>query len=204
MSGEELERTRPQNGIIQKSAAKSAMDTLRALLTLDTEDITAIAKTAVQDDPKGLVVRGMSLFQRWNHDRFGPAFLGEIEDMRSKGKIREDFIETDAGVYSLREFFKMVDGEPDEARFQAFCALFMSANAPDAEDPTGVFDIQLMGIIGGLKAGKMHLLMALVKIRNGIRSVRDHRLSTSRSARSLGIVPTLSFEETLKHCWITA
>ena len=150
--------------IIKRDAGLSTIDTLRLILAIDGDDALSIAKTAVKDGSKGLVARSMSVFQRWNEVRFGEAFLQELEDMRSAGRIRDDFSRTDAGVSSLKEFFEMIDGKPDEARFQAFCALFMAANAPNAEPHEGILDVELMGIMRKLSAGEMHLLSALLRI----------------------------------------
>jgi hypothetical protein len=150
--------------IVKQSATQSAIETLRLLLTVDTEDRVAITKTGVKDGMRGLAVRGISVFQRWNEVRFGRALLQELEEMRSAGQIRDDFSQTDAGVSSLREFFEMIDGKPDEARFQAFCALFMSANAPNAESSEAILDLELMSILRNLSAGEMLLLSAFLKL----------------------------------------
>lgn len=74
--------------------------------------------------------------------------------MRRAGKIREDFGHTDAGVSSVREFFELIDGKPDENHFHTFCALFMTANAPDADANQAVLDIELMGILKEPASGR--------------------------------------------------
>lgn len=148
------------NEIVRRDAP-TPIDTLRTLMTLDGDDALSIAKTALEDGSKGLIARGLSVLQRWNEDRFCGALLSEIEEMRSAGKIREDFNRTDAGVSSLREFFELIDGKPDEERFHAFCALFMSANAPDANSNEAI----LMSILRSLSAAEMHLLSAFLKVR---------------------------------------
>lgn len=152
--------------IIRHEGTHAAIQALRTLLTLDGDEILSIAKTAVNDGVKGLAGRGISLIQRWNETRFGQALLDELEEMRTAGRIREDFHETDAGASTLREFFEMINGKPDEERFRAFCALFMSANAPDATSSEAILDTELMGILRSLSAGEMHLLWALLKIRS--------------------------------------
>jgi hypothetical protein len=150
---------------IVKRDAPTPIDTLRTLMTLDGDDALSIAKTALKDGSKGLIARGLSVLQRWNEDRFCGALLSEIEEMRSAGKIREDFNRTDAGVSSLREFFELIDGKPDAERFHAFCALFMSANAPDANSNEAILDLELMSILRSLSAAEMHLLSAFLKVR---------------------------------------
>src|SRR5579872_1456739 len=151
---------------ITRRDGASPIETLRALMTLDADDATSITKIAVKDGTRGLMVRGISLPQRWNEVRFGEALLAELEDMRHAGQIRDDFNRTDAGVSSLREFFEMIDGKPDEERFRTFCALFMSANAPAADSNEAILDLELMSIIRTLSAGQMHLLIGLLKLRS--------------------------------------
>ncbi len=151
------------NGMVRHGGL-SAIQTLRLLMTLDTDDGLSIAKTAVKEGKSGLAARGLSLIQRWNEDRFCEAFLDEIEDMRQAGRIREDFNRTDAGTSSAREFFELIDGKPDEERFRAFCALFMSANAPDADSNEAFLDLELMSILRKLNAGEMRVLSAFLKV----------------------------------------
>ena len=150
--------------LVKQEGTLSAIQTLRLLFTIDGDEGLAIAKSGVKDGFKGLAVRGMSVLQRWNEMRFGESLLRELEAMKEAGRIREDFNKTDAGVASVREFFEFIDGKPDEERFQAFCALFMSANSPDTSENESLLDLELMGILRGLSAGEMHLLSALMKL----------------------------------------
>ena len=152
--------------LIRHEGTQGAIQTLRLLLTIDSDEGLAIAKTGVKDGFKGLAVRGMSVLQRWNEMRFSEAFLSELEEMKREGKIREDFDQTDAGVSSVREFFELIDGKPDAEHFRAFCALFMSANAPDADSNEAILDLELMSILRHLSAGEMHLLSAFLKVRS--------------------------------------
>lgn len=151
--------------IVKHEGARAAINTLRQLMTLDGDDALSIAKTAIKDGKTGLVVRGISLLQRWNETKFGEAFLDEVEEMRKAGQIRDDFGATDAGVSSLREFFELINGKPDEEHFRAFCALFMAANAPDTTSNEAIFDLELMGLLRELSAGEMHLLSAFLKVK---------------------------------------
>jgi len=153
------------NNKIVKSEGLTAIQALRSLNTLDADDTLSILKTAVKEGTTGLVTRGLSLIQRWNSDRFFEAFLDEVEDMMSAGRVNRNLQATDVGVASVREFFKMIDGEPDEKRFHAFCALFMSANAPGVDSNEVILDLELMGILRKLTAGEMHLLSAFLKVR---------------------------------------
>jgi len=154
--------------ITKREDGTGPIQALRALRTLSGDELASITKTALKDGPHGLAARGLSLIQHWNEARFWQAFLNVVEDMRSEGAIREDFHTTDAGTGSLREFFEMIDGKPDEERFEAFCALFMSANAPDADASSAIVDLELMRSLRALSAGEMHLLVAFLKIQSSV------------------------------------
>lgn len=148
-----------------KHEGLSAIDALRALMTLDSDDRLSVLKTAVKDGKSGLAARGLSLIQRWNEERFGDALLDEVQAMLDEGRIREDFDSTDAGASSVREFFELIEGKPDEQRFHAFCALFMSANAPEADSDEAFLDLELMSILRKLSAGEMRVLVAFLKVK---------------------------------------
>lgn len=151
---------------IVKQERLSAIQALRALRTLDGDDQLAVFKTAVKDGKGGLAVRGLSLIQRWDEGRFWDALLDEVQAMLDAGRIREDFDHTDAGASSVREFFELIDGKPDEEHFRAFCALFMSANAVDANENEAFVDLELMSILRKLSAGEMRVLSAFLKARS--------------------------------------
>ncbi len=150
---------------IVKRDGLSAMQALRALRTTDVDDWLAIGKTAIKDGKSGLAARGLSLIQRWDEGRFWDAFLDEVQAMLDAGRIREDLDDTDAGASSMREFFELIEGKPDQERFRAFCALFMSANAPGADANEEFLDLELMGILRKLSAGEMRVLSAFLKVR---------------------------------------
>lgn len=150
--------------IVKKSEATTAIEAIRNLMALTPDEQLAIAKSGIADGTWGLARRGLSVLQRWNEQRFIPAFLDELEEMRTAGQIREDLHQTDAGVASVREFFEFVDGKPDEERFHAFCALFMNANAPDVNEKEVLVDLELMKSLQSLTAGEMHLLSAVLKV----------------------------------------
>jgi hypothetical protein len=165
---------------IVKQERRSAIEAFRALRTLNGDDQLSIAKTAVRDGTRGLVARGISFLQRLDEDRYWDALLDEMEEMRQAGQIRDDFDHTDAGVASVREFFEFIDGKPDEARFRAFCALFMSANATNANANEVFVDLELMSTLRKLSAGEMRVLSAFLKV------------GSYRFAKGLNVVETLA------------
>jgi hypothetical protein len=149
---------------ISKMPEKSGpVEAIRALLTLTGDETLSIIKIGVKDGLKGLGQRGISLLQYWNGQRFGQSFLNVVQEMIDEGQVRPDFHTTDAGASTLHEFFEFIDGKPDEERFHAFSALFMSANAPNADYDEALLDIELMSILRRLSAAEMHLLSAILK-----------------------------------------
>jgi hypothetical protein len=148
--------------IIKRPEEAGAVQAIQALLTLSGDEALSIIKTGVKGGLKGLGERGISLLQYWNGQRFGQSFLNVVQEMIDEGQVRPDFHTTDAGTSTLHEFFEFIDGKPDEDRFRVFCALFMSANSPDADYDEAVLDTELMGILRQLSAAEMHLLSAIM------------------------------------------
>jgi hypothetical protein len=149
--------------VIKRPEEAGPVQAIQALLTLSGDEALSIIKTGVKGGLKGLGERGISLLQYWNGQRFGQSFLNVVQEMIDEGQVRSDFHTTDAGTSTLHEFFEFIDGKPDEERFHAFCALFMSANAPNATYDEAVLDIELMSVLGRLSAAEMHLLSAILK-----------------------------------------
>ncbi len=172
---------------IVKQEGMSIIQVLRQLKTLDGDDQLSIVKTAVKDAKSGLIARGLSVIQRSAEENFLAAFIDELEVMRQAGQIRENVETTDVGRASFRELFEMLDGKPDEERFRAFCALFMSANAPYADANDTFVDLELMGILRKLSAGEMHVLTAFLRQRTYI--VGQDGVSNAL-ARQIGSIPT--------------
>jgi hypothetical protein len=171
--------------IAKKSDVTTFIQAIRNLMALTPEEQLSIAKSGIADGTWGLARRGLSILQRWNEQRFIPAFVAEVEEMRTAGQIREDLHETDAGVASVREFFEFVDGKPDEERFRTFCALFMSANAPGVNENEVLVDLELMKSLQNLTAGEMHLLSAILKMKQYSISSRP-KLLEEKLAEHLG------------------
>ena len=126
---------------------RSLGEVLRALRTTTVSEALAIGKTGLKEGYQGIAVRGYTLVQALLEARFFQIFMDQVEEMRAAGQLRDGYEKTAAGVSSWAEFFKFIHGEPDDERFAAFCALFLSANSPDAEDSADSVDIQLMQIL---------------------------------------------------------
>lgn len=83
----------------------------------------------------------------------------EIQDLRAKGKIADDFAEKKYAFNSWKELFTVIDEEtPDEDRLQALKAMFYAVNKISASDGERILGYQLFQIAKKLSSGQLLLL----------------------------------------------
>ena len=86
----------------------------------------------------------------------------EIEELRKKGKIREDFADQKYGAKTWVELFTIIDEEsPDEDRLDALKAMFFSVNRITADDAERVLQYQLFQIAKKLNSNDLIVLKAV-------------------------------------------
>lgn len=85
----------------------------------------------------------------------------EIEDLRKKGKIREDFADQKYGAKTWVELFTIIDEEsPDEDRLDALKAMFFSVNKVGIEDAERILEYQLFQVTQKLNSNELLVLKA--------------------------------------------
>lgn len=88
----------------------------------------------------------------------------EIQDLRAKGKLTDDFAEKKYAFNSWVELFEIIDAEtPDEDRLEALKAMFYSVNKINATDGERIANYQLFQIAKKLTSGQLLLLKAAHK-----------------------------------------
>jgi hypothetical protein len=88
----------------------------------------------------------------------------ELEDLRAKGKIREDFADEKYkyGFKSWVELLTIIDEEtPDADRLEALKAMFYAVNKVNATDGERILSYQLFQIAKKLTSGEILLLKAI-------------------------------------------
>jgi hypothetical protein len=83
----------------------------------------------------------------------------EIQDLRAKGKIADDFAEKKYAFNSWKELFTVIDEEtPDEDRLEALKAMFYAVNKINSTDGERIASYQLFQIAKRLTSGQLLLL----------------------------------------------
>ena len=104
----------------------------------------------------------------------------ELEEYREKGKIKEDFFESDKNRMSLYELLSFIDNDvPDEERFRAMKSIFLSSVSKDAKKEDEEMAYEIMQICKRLSSGDLIILKAVYNLvqknehNNGLGGVKD-------------------------------
>jgi hypothetical protein len=101
------------------------------------------------------------ILQRVRGGRFLQTLLNEVNAYREKGRIKEDYFNTEQGQACLQELFDALDKDsPDEIRFKAMKAVLMTAATESKSTREDVLPQQLMGICRSLSSAEVLLLSA--------------------------------------------
>jgi len=121
-----------------------------ALIEILTQGPTAFAGSAVRIGVAALSGRGVR------------QLAAEVEELRKKGKIVDDYAERKYGFKTLVELLKVIDGEgPDEDRLDAMKAMFFAAYRVDASEAKEVLAYQLFQIAMQLNSNELLVLKAI-------------------------------------------
>lgn len=119
--------------------------------------LTGIAST----DKKEWALSIGYLLQRMRGGQFLKTLMQEINQYREKGKIKEDYFNTDQGTTCTQELLDFIDKDsPDEIRFAAMKALFMVSACETLTTRTDVLPQQLMRICRSLSSAEVLILKA--------------------------------------------
>jgi hypothetical protein len=117
--------------------------------------------------PKALVGPGVRIVQGALKGNLFKRLAMEVEDLRKKGKIDENFGETKYGFQSWVELLSIIDEDtPDEDRLEALKAMFYSINKVNATDAEQILGYQLFQIAKKLTSNELLVLKAAYELRN--------------------------------------
>jgi hypothetical protein len=133
-----------------KQSTVEIAETLTGVLASDLKDWKLSAGRIVQ-----AVIKGNLLTQ-----------LGsELRKYQEEGKIKEDYLATDATRSSFKELLKYIDEEvPDEIRFKAMKSIFLSSVSQGATETEELLAYELMQLCRQLSSGEIVLLKAIYDI----------------------------------------
>ncbi|MBI3000707.1 MAG: hypothetical protein HYY46_19985 [Deltaproteobacteria bacterium] len=146
-------------------------NTLRAL----TEALTGVAAS----ERKDLFLSIGCLLQRLRGRTFLQALNDEWERLRAKGRIKDDYPQTEQCQACLQEILDCLDRDsPDKIRFDLMKSIFLAAATETQSDRNSVLSQQLMGLARRLSAGEILVLSATYELS------KSHLGTTNQGATS--------------------
>jgi len=132
-------------------------DTLQALA----EALTGIASS----DRKDLFLSIGYLFQRLRGQSFLGAFDAEWQRLREKGRIRDDYSQTEQCQACLQELLDSLDRDsPDKIRFDFIKRVFLAAAQEKQSDRDSVLPQQYMRLARQLSSGDILVISAAYEL----------------------------------------
>jgi hypothetical protein len=133
------------------------LDTLKSL----TEGLTGVASS----DRKDLFLSLGHIFQRLRAGQFLQTLMNEWNQFRNKGRIKDDYVESEQHKACLQEMLDFLDKDsPEEIRFSFLKRLFLSAATEKVKTRDSVLPQQYMRICRGLSSGEVLILQAAYSI----------------------------------------
>lgn len=158
-----------------KEIAKFETDTesvLSSTLKGLVEGLTGVATSS----KKELILSISHTFQRMRGGQFLSTLLEEWNGYREKGKVRDDYQETEQHQVCLQELLDFLENDsPDEVRFNVLKQVFLVAASEEASDRDSLLPQQFMKIARSLTSGEATLLSTIwvmAKENNG--QYREH------------------------------
>lgn len=140
------------------SKEKSKDDTSKILTEIAkglAEGITGVAAS----ERKDLILSIGHLFQRVRSGRFLRTLMDEWDYYREKGRIKDDYIQTEQHQECLQEMLDFLDKDsPDEVRFSVLKKIFLVAATEMKSMRDSVLPQQYMRLCRGLSAGEILVL----------------------------------------------
>jgi len=108
------------------------------------------------------------LLQRVRSGRFLETLKDEWDRYRDKGRIKDDYLDTDQHQECLQEILDFLDNDsPDHIRFTALKQVFLNAATEELSSRTSVLPQQYMRICRSLNSSEVLVLQANYKIAKG-------------------------------------
>ena len=107
------------------------------------------------------------LIQAVRNNVFLNQLATEFTELKDKGKIKQDYINTEQGKSCLQELLSALENPPvDEIRFNAFKSIFLKACTESISNREESTPILLMSIAKNMSGGAILLLAANYKVRD--------------------------------------
>lgn len=87
-----------------------------------------------------------------------------LQDLKSKGKIQEDFVDSDLGKACLSELLEAIEKDPDPRRIHALKNAFLKIASNPGKNSDAVYQQQILRLIGGLSSGEIVLIATMYRV----------------------------------------
>ena len=140
---------------------KDTGEVIKRTLTSLAEGITGIAAS----ERKDLSLSVGHIFQYFRKGQFLSRLGEEWDSYREKGRIKDDYIDTEQHRSCLQELLDFLDNDsPDEIRFEVMKKVFIAAAIETAFDRNSLLPYQFLRLCRGMSSGEVIVLNATYEI----------------------------------------
>ena len=141
----------------QKDAKDKTSQLLHETAKSLVEGITGIAASSRTD----LILSLSHIFQRARSGNFLNVLLKEWDKYREKGRVKDDYLNTEQHQECLQEMLDFLDrGNPDARRFSILKAIFLGAATESMSSRDSILPQQYMSLCKTLSSGEVIVLNA--------------------------------------------
>jgi hypothetical protein len=172
---------------------KDTGEIIKKTLTSLAEGITGIAAS----ERKDLALSVGHIFQSLRKGQFLSQLNEEWDSYREKGRIKDDYVDTEQHRSCLQELLDFLDHDsPDEIRFKVIKKVFLVAATETVSDRNSLLPYQFLRLCRGLSSGEIIVLNATYKIAKSGKApdVNGANQWLDAIARESGLVHTLLVE----------
>jgi len=182
-------------GLMRQGDDDSTSHLLAQTLRNLSEGITGIAAS----ERKDLYLSIGYLLQRLRSGRFLETLKEEWEGYREKGRIKDDYIDTEQHAECLQEILDFIDMEsPDHIRFNAMKHVLLNAATELMSSRDSVLPQQYMSICRKLSAGEVLVLQATYQLAQDGEQLEEHASAANWLQRVASTSP-LRFRELVEY-----
>ncbi|MHC4682535.1 MAG: hypothetical protein ACYTEK_28095, partial [Planctomycetota bacterium] len=134
---------------------------IKKTLTSLAEGITGVAAA----DRKDLALSVGHIFQSLRKGQFLSRFGEEWDSYREKGRIKDDYLETEQHRSCFQELLDFLDNDsPDEIRFEVMKKIFLVAASESTSDRNSLMPYQFLRLCRGMSSGEVIVLNTTYRI----------------------------------------
>lgn len=140
---------------------KDTGEVIKKTLTSLAEGITGIAAS----ERKDLALSVGHIFQALRKGQFLSQLSEEWDSYREKGRIKDDYIDTEQHKSCLQELLDFLDNDsPDEIRFEVMKKVFLVAATETDSDRNSLLPYQFLRLCRGMSSGEVIVLNTTYRI----------------------------------------